>query len=204
MAEASIIIVFLYLRNSFVLFLIGVCFGGRGPEGRLRAVLFSVGPREDGRSWWRSREELDRRTSCALGTLLGPPVLHRILTTSSGSTVSFYRGEESPRQLMYLLHYLDGEMTVAPPTVCYQASRQLPAPTSFQTTLEIQGTGFRTAGTKCVTHFTTVQLVETSKLKLNGREDVKQTTFRHVNKLTLTEIILKMSLTTGMAGAQMS
>lgn len=49
-----------------------------------------------------------------------------------------------------------------------------------------------------------VQLVETNKLKLNGREDMKQTTFRHVNKLTLTEIILKMSLTTGMAGAQMS
>lgn len=49
-----------------------------------------------------------------------------------------------------------------------------------------------------------MQLVETNKLKLNGREDMKQTTFRHVNKLTLTEIILKMSLTTGMAGAQMS
>lgn len=41
--------------------------------------------------------------SCALGTLLGPSVLHRILTTSSGSTVSFYRGEESPRQLTSLL-----------------------------------------------------------------------------------------------------
>lgn len=45
-----------------MLFLIGVCFGGREPKGRLRAVLCSVGPREDGWSWWRSREELDRRS----------------------------------------------------------------------------------------------------------------------------------------------
>ena len=49
-----------------------------------------------------------------------------------------------------------------------------------------------------------MQLAETSKLKLNGDEDVKQTTFQHVNKLTQIEVILKMFLITGMAGAQRS